>query len=300
MPRVVDASSSTLEVVTSAKEVNFVDHSFSVFYSQPITVSANSVVLTNTSGFKAIKGNDNSNDIVLPGTTIITGDIDVPVSFETSLNNTKLTITPVSALTAGQNYRYDVNSLVLTSTEQSVDVNGDYLSFSIENSSDAVFDINDLRLDNNNYTTNGTAILTENSAGDIASPYNSNRNVYIYLPTSINTLQTLTLRRVSITQNGISTNSVRDYTFVRNGNFDNLSSIGLLQLAENETIVNDNLSINVETGSAQPDSQKVYRAYLSTYNSDNMTGSENSVTFQYAYETKAGVVATGTITIPVQ
>ena len=300
MPRVFDTASSTLEVVTSAKEVNFVDHSFSVFYSQPITVSANSVVLTNTSGFTAVKGNDDSNDIVLPGTTIISGDIDVPVSFETSLNDTKLTITPVSALTAGQNYRYDVNSLVLTSTEQSVDVYGDYLSFSFENSSDAVFDINDLRLDNNNYTTNGTTILTENSAGDIASPYNSNRNVYIYLPTSINTLQTLTLRRVSITQNGISTNSVRDYTFVRNGNFDNLSSIGLLQLAENETIVNDNLSINVETGSAQPDSQKVYRAYLSTYNSDNMTGSENSVTFQYAYETKAGVVATGTITIPVQ
>jgi len=300
MPRVVDASSSTLEVVTSANEVNFVDHSFSVFYSQPITVSANSVVLTNTSGFTAVKGNDDSNDIVLPGTTIISGDIDVPVSFETSLNNTKLTITPVSALTAGQNYRYDVNSLVLTSTEQSVDVNGDYLSFSIENSNDAVFDINDLRLDNNNYTTNGTAILTENSAGDFASPYNSNRNVYIYLPTSINTLQTLTLRRVSIIQNGMSANSVRDYNFVRNGNFDNLSSIGLLQLAENETIVNDNLSINVETGSAQPDSQKVYRAYLSTYNSDNMTGSENSVTFQYAYETKAGVVATGTITIPVQ
>ena len=300
MPRVVDTASSTLEVVTAAKEVNFVDHSFSVFYSQPITASASSVALTNTSGFTAVKGNDDSNDVVLPGTTIISGDIDVPVSFETSLNNTKLTITPISALTAGQSYRYDVNSLVLTSTEQSVDVSGDYLSFSIGNSSDIVFDINDLRLDNNNYTTNGTAILTENSAGDVSNTYNNDRNVYYYLPISINSLQTLTLRSVSITRDGVSGNSVRDYSVVRNGNPYDVSTIGLVQLAENETIVNDNLNINIEKGTAQEDSQRVYRGYLNFYASDNLVGSENNVTFEYAYETKAGVVATGTITIPVQ
>jgi hypothetical protein len=300
MPRVVENGSSSLEVIAAANEVNFVDHSFSVFYSQPITVSASSISLTNTSGFTVVKGNDDSNDIVLPGTTIISGDIDVPVSFETSLNNTKLIITPVNTLTAGQSYKYDINSLVVTSTEQSVDVSGDSLSFSIENNSDVVFDINDIRLDNNNYMTNGTAIHNTNSAGDVSSTYNNDRNVYYYLPLSINTLQTLTLRSVFITRDGVSANSVRDYSVVRNGNPYDVSSIGLVQLAENETIVNDNLNINIEKGTAQADSQKVYRGYLNFYASDNLVGSENNVTFEYAYETKAGYVATGVLTIPVQ
>jgi hypothetical protein len=301
MPSVVNYTTSTLEVVTASSKVDPVNHSFSVFYSQPITVSASSLSLTNTSGFTVIKGNDDSNDIVLPGTTIISGNVDVPVTFETNLNDTKLTITPISALSAEQSYKYDINSLVVTSTEQSVDVNGDYLSFFIENNSDVVFNINDIRLDNNNYKTNGVAITPTNSAGDSSSSYNYNRNVYLYLPISINALQTLSLRSVSITQDGVSSNSIRDFNLVRNGNpYYNVSTIGLVQLAENEALIRDNVNISIEMGSAQVDSQKVYRAATSHYLSDDLNNSENSITFEYAYETKAGVVATGTLTIPVQ
>jgi hypothetical protein len=301
MPSVVNYTTSTLEVVTASSKVNPVNHSFSVFYSQPITVSASSLSLTNTSGFTVIKGNDDSNDIVLPGTTIISGNVDVPVTFETSLNDTKLTITPISALSAEQSYKYDINSLVVTSTEQSVDVNGDYLSFFIENNSDVVFNINDIRLDNNNYKTNGVTITPTNSAGDSSSSYNYNRSVYLYLPISINALQTLSLRSVSITQDGVSSNSIRDFNLVRNGNpYYNVSTIGLVQLAENEALIRDNVNISIEMGSAQVDSQKVYRASTSHYLSDDLNNSENSITFEYAYETKAGVVATGTLTIPVQ
>jgi hypothetical protein len=299
MPRLVNNGVTTLEVITAANKVNFVDHSFSVFYSQPITVSASSLSLINTSGFTVIKGNDDANDIVLPGTTIVTGNIDVPVLFETSLNNTKLTITPVSNLSTGQSYEYNVNSLVVESTEQSVDVGGDSLSFTIENSDEDVFDINDIKLDNNSYTTNGAAILTTNSAGDVSSPSNYTRNVYFYLPISINSLQTLSLRLVSITENGVTSNAVRDYTLVRNGD-PYVSTIGLVQLAENETLITSNLSVNIEKGTAQPDSQKAYRGYSNEYLSDNIVGSENNLTFEYAYETKAGVVATGVLTIPVQ
>jgi hypothetical protein len=301
MPSVVNYNTSTLEVVTASSKVNPVNHSFSVFYSQPITVSASSLSLTNTSGFTVIKGNDDSNDIVLPGTTIISGNVDVPVTFETSLNDTKLTITPISALSAEQSYNYDINSLVVTSTEQSVDVNGDSLSFFIENNSDVVFNINDIRLDNNNYKTNGVTITPTNSAGDSSSYYNYNRNVYLYLPISINALQTLSLRSVSITQDGVSSNSIIDFNLVRNGNpYYNVSTIGLVQLAENEALIRDNLNISIEMGSAQSDSQKVYRASTGHYLSDDLDNSENSITFEYAYETKAGVVATGTLTIPVQ
>jgi len=300
MPSVVNNSVSSIEVVTAANKVNAVDHSYSVFYSQPITVSASSLSLINTSGFTVVKGNDDANDIVLPGTTIVTGQVDVPVSFETSLNNTKLTVTPISTLTSGQSYEYNVNSLVVVSTEQSVDVYGDSLSFSIENDNDVVFNINDIKLDNNNYTTNGTAISTTNSAGDAASPSDYNRRVYFYLPTSINALQTLSLRLVSITEDGVTSNSIRDYTLVRNGNPYNVSTFGLVQLAENETYISNNLSVNIEKGTAQPDNQKVYRAYLNEYLSDNLVSSENSLTFEYAYETNAGEISTGTLTIPVQ
>jgi hypothetical protein len=300
MPSLVNYNTSTLEVVTASSKVNPVNHSFSVFYSQPIIASANSASLTNTSGFTVVKGNDDSNDIVLPGTTIVTGNVDIPVTFETSLNDTKLTVTPVSPLTSGQNYKYEINTLVVKATETLVDVNGDSLSFSMENNIDA-FDINDIRLDNNNYKTNGVTITPTNSAGDSSSPYNYNRSVVLYLPISINVLQTLSLRSVSITQDGASSNSISDYNLVRNGNPYNVSSnVGLVQLAENENLVRNNLNINIEMGSAQPDSQKVYRANTNEYMSDNLVGSENNVTFEYAYETKKGVVSTGVITIPVQ
>jgi hypothetical protein len=301
MPSVVNSTTSTLEMVTASNKVNPVNHSFSVFYSQPITVSASSLSLTNTSGFTVIKGNDDSNDIVLAGTTIISGNVDVPVTFETSLNDTKLTITPISALAAEQSYNYDINSLVVTSTEESVDVNGDSLSFFIENNSDVVFDINDVRLDNNNFTTNGNVITATNSAGDTNSTYNYDSSVYFYLPTTISALQTLSLRSVSITQDGVSSNSIRDFNLVRNGTpYYNVSTIGLVQLAQNETLVTNNLSVSIEKGTAQPDNQKVYRVSTNQYLSDDLDNSENSVTFEYAYETKAGVVATGTLTIPVQ
>jgi hypothetical protein len=299
MPSVVNSTTSTLEMVTASNKVNPVNHSFSVFYSQPITVSASSLSLTNTSGFTVIKGNDDSNDIVLAGTTIVSGNVDIPVTFETSLNDTKLTVTPVSTLTSGQDYNYEVNSLAVKATEKLVDVNGDSLSFSIEDNSDT-FDINDIRLDNNNYKTNGVIITPTNSAGDSSSPYNYNRDAYLYLPTSINALQTLSLRSVSITQDGVNSNSIRDFNLVKNGNPYNAYAIGLVQLAENETLIRDNLNISIEIGSAQLDSQKVYRTSTNEYMSDNLVGSENSITFEYAYETKAGVVATGTLTIPVQ
>lgn len=299
MPRVVNNVSSSLEVVIAANEVNYTDKSFSIFYSQAITPLASSLSLINTSGFTVIKGNDALNDVILPGTTLVSGMVDIPVSFETSLNETKLTITPVNPLSKGQDYQYNVNTLVVKSTEQSVDVNGDSLSFYIENNNDD-FDINDVRLDNNNFTTNGQAITASNSAGDSSAPSDYDRSVYFYLPSSIETLQSFSMRLYSVTSDGVSYNAVRNYTLVRNGNPYNVSPLGLVKLAENETLINERLQTSIETGTAQLDSQKVYRASTSIYESDDLDNSENSLTFEYVYETKAGDVVTGTINIPVQ
>jgi hypothetical protein len=298
MPRIVTNDSSSLEVVIAANEVNYIDKSFSIFYSQAITTSVNSLSLINTSGFTVVKGNDSSTDVILPGTTVVSGMVDIPVSFETSLNDTKLTITPVNSLSKGQNYQYNVGNLVVKSTEKSVDVNNDSLSFYIENNDD--FDINDVHLDNNNFTSNGNAITLSNSAGDSSSPSNYDRSVYLYLPSSIETLQSFSMRLYSVTEDGVSYNSVRNFTLVRDSNTNNVSPLGLVKLAENETLITESLQTSIETGTAQLDNQKVYRASTSIYASDDLDSSENSLTFEYAYQTKAGDIVTGTINLPVQ
>jgi hypothetical protein len=76
--------------------------------------------------------------------------------------------------------------------------------------------------------------------------------------------------------------------------------LGLVKLAENETLITESLQTSIETGTAQSDNQKVYRASTSIYASDDLDSSENSLTFEYAYQTKAGDIVTGTINIPVQ
>lgn len=299
-PVVINNGISSLEVTTAANKVNAVDDSFSVFYSQPISLSTSDVSLTNMSGFKVVRGNEDLNDLVLSGTTAVTGRIDTPVTFKTSLNDTRLTITPTDKLMPGLNYEYDVKDVVVKSSKKSVNISGDSLSFTKEFSEDVMFDINDVRVDNHNFTTNGATIITANSAGDTVSSFNNDRSVYLHLPTSIDALQNLSFRLMTITQDGVSVNRIRNYIFVRDGNRLNVQPIGLVRIAENETLVQNDVPVSIIAGSAQQDSQKIYRANTYQYLSDNLSSSKNDLTFEYSYETKAGDVASGIITIPVQ
>jgi len=86
---------------------------------------------------------------------------------------------------------------------------------------------------------------------------------------------------------------------VTNGSI-NATAVGIVNLAANESVHNQVYRRSIIVSSAQPETQKVYRLYAGEYLSDNTGAESNSISFEYSLETKAGEVATGNITIPVQ
>ncbi len=298
-PQVITENETSLEVVLAATEVNPLDSSFSVFYSQAIEVLAENILLTNARGFTVLRGNEDANDLILPGTTVITTGISIPVTFVLSLTDTRLKVTPISSLTQGEVYTYTVKSVMNKVTLESANISNDDLTFTIDANEDDIFSVSDIKLDNENFTTNGNAITANNSAGDASNPLNSQRNVMLYLPASIHSLQNLTLRQVFFVRNGISSVSIENYNVVTDGNV-NVSAVGIVNLANNENLVREGRYPTIITSSAQVETQKVYRMRTGPYLSDNTGSESNTITYEYAYETKAGEISTGNITIPVQ
>lgn len=298
-PQVIIESETPLEVVLAATEVNPIDSSFSVFYSQAVAVELENISLTNSQGFTVLKGNANASDQVAAGTTLITGGLTFPVTFALSLNDTRLTVTPVNLLTIADSYSYDIQTVTNKTTLERADIYNDQLTFEISPNADEVFSAADIKLDNENYTTNGSAITSSNSAGVTSSSYNYNDSTYLYFPLNINALQKLTLRKTSVISDGNSSVSSNDYNVITEGQI-HMSAVGIAKLAANETVLYSTINRSVILGSAQTETQKVYRLYIGEYLSDNTGSESNSISFEYSLETKAGEVATGNITIPVQ
>ncbi|MBA6329439.1 hypothetical protein H4J46_16045 [Colwellia sp. MB02u-6] len=297
LPRVT-SNVSALEVVTKSQEIDSVNSIFKVFYSQGVSIPNASVSLVRTSGFTTVKGNDDSNDLILPGATLFTGGFNIATSHTVTLNNTKLEVIPESVLVLPGSYHYNVGNVEVISTEEVTDINDDSLFFTITNPNQT-FDITDVKLDNENFTTKGIAITTVNTANEASTSSNSDRSVYFYLPASIHSLKNFTMRQLSITKDNVVRTDARSFTFINNGNVNN-SRVGTVKLAENEVIVRDRMQVTVYTGTAQDDSQAVYRMSNYEYMSDNTPSSKNTISFEYAYETIAGDISTGAITIPVQ
>jgi len=297
LPRIT-TNASALEVITKTYEIDQANAIFKVFYSQGVTIPSESISLERTTGFTTVKGNDSTDDLILSGSTLFTGGDLIATSHTMKLNNTKLEVTPVSPLLVFGDYKYNVGNVEVSSTEDVTDINGDSLSFKITHSSQ-IFDINDVKLDNENFTTNGVTITTANTANEASTSVNYDRSVYFYLPTSINSLQNFTMRQLSVNEDNTARTDARSFTFVNNGSI-YTNRVGTVKLAENEIVVTDGLQTNVITSSAQEDSQVVYRTYNHEYMSDDTSSSTNTISFEYAYETKTGDVTTGTIVIPVQ
>jgi len=299
-PRESLDSETPLKVILASTKVNSADNSFNVFYSQPIGLEAENVSLTAWKGFTVLKGNENENDLILPGTTLISSGISVPVTFVLSLNDTRLTVVPTNALISGESYKFEVGSIINKTTQEREDISYDKLAFELESYSDEIFNPVDIKLDNENFTTNGIAITASNTAGEVSSPVNGYNSTYLYLPNSINTLQNLTLRQLSVTRDGISSIDTQNFQIVIDGNI-NVGSVGVVVLAQNENYSKEgSFSRNIIISSAQPEAQKVYRTYSYNYSNDNTNLEPNSASFEYSFETKAGEIVTGKITIPVQ
>lgn len=299
-PQKFVASASLLDVVLLS-EVNPVDSSMTIFYSQPVNLDATDVTLTNLDAFTVTKGNAHSDDSVSPGTTLIKGGVEVPVSVVLSKNNTRLAITPNALLVASDRYDYVVGNVDVLATNETIDINSDGKSFAVPFADDLAFDISQVRLDNNNYTTNGSAIIALNTAGDPTSAFDYSSNVYIVLPTTINSLQSFTMEQTLVIRNGSTQTftSSNPYTIVENGNIQ-FGGAAMVATAANEDVFTVNANINLYHGMNTPDLPYMYAQQVWHYLSDHLSSSENSITFEYSYETKAGEAVTGTVTLNVE
>jgi hypothetical protein len=301
-PSEITQADTNLEVVLVSQPGLSTTNSLSVFYSQPIELPfTSSVTLFYNDAISIVRGDDSDTDIVLPGTTTIVGGGFVDVSTSFSLNNTKLTVSPTNTLQSDSRYTYNVGEVSILESSVNVDLydenNVNFTTPVVV--TDTPFDINLLVLDNNNYTQAGQTIVATNTAGIDSSPTDSSNNVGLFLPEEANQLKTLILNKTSCVDDGDLRLESRTYNLISNGNI-STSSVVLVSLAENESVQTSNLSNSVYRGTTLLDTNKRYFYNGIEFLSDNTEANINSVMFDYAYETKAGEVESGTINLLVQ
>jgi hypothetical protein len=300
-PRILTQSNTPLEVILVNEPALSENNSLSIFYSQAVTVPAASTSLNNLDAITVTKGNESDTDVVLPGTTSIIGGEVVEITAAMSLNDTKLKLAPTTALKSNTRYEYNVGNVTIKSDEIDVDLNrDDNISFTTANPvSDDTFDISDLKLDNKNFTTNGTAIVAQNTAGIDANTSNNRGSVTLFLPKEMNQLKTLTLNQTSYMQNGFNNVQFRAFQVILNSQSNSVSKIFAISTAQNENVEQTNLSRSLLLGTTLADGEQFFYNNSLEFLSDNLSGTANSISFDYAYETKAGEVTTGSITLPI-
>jgi hypothetical protein len=301
-PKLNTNPETEIKLVTKSSNLNADNQSFKVFYSQSIELTQSSVELKQKDVLSVIKGNTLTDDLVLPGTTIISNvDKTLNTNTQLSLNNTLLTVTPESSLETGFAYEYIINEVIESDSKELVNINNDNLTFSIEEQSDATFDITSLKLDNNNYYTNGELIKEENTADEASNSISNNYGDarIIIPPSAMASLKSLSLQKKVVTKNNIAINEQMFWQIINNGQ-SNLSTYYAVSAAQNENLVFDNISrYSILLGSAYPDG-KIYN--INTYEDlkDNTDITENSITFLYTYQTLSGEISTGEIKLAVQ
>lgn len=279
------------------------DNKLDVFYSAPVElIKVNgkqvSVTLASVNALKVIPGNTTNDQGVLPGSTSVKRDnktLESQVSL--TLNGTKLTATPTSATLEDGEYEYRVGKLVNVISGQEEDVSNDNIN--ALNVYKTSFSINDVVLDNVNYTTNGALIVAKNTA-DVAVSCGwcgGSSSVRVYFPLSINSLSDLTLTMTSYTANGVNIAANNVIQVVQSGYLGNVNKQYLLKAAQNENITYD--SISPLRGTSLESGYK-YSSYAYLYLEDDTASRANSATFDYSYTTKAGERKTGTITLNVK
>lgn len=294
---------SDLEVV--AKFLSSDDYVNTVYYSEPVEVAEQDVSLTYNE-VEVVFGNDSFADGIPDGfTNLESVEREVPLEINLDSNDVKLTVTPQSELASNTNYTYTVSGVAAQSDEIIVDLAGDDTNFTtaidVENN---IFDINDVFVDNNNYYSNGTIIVSENTAGTPSERTEYQSQPYVYFPTTIETLNYLVLRLITYTRNNSEYTSTQSYDVVVDGelSYSTRSMFGLV-VADNETVSNNafNYSTYLASGSTLETGRYAYRVSTGSYSmADNKAGSLNNLTFNYEYQTKQGVTESGTITLPVR
>lgn len=316
----VDLDESVIDLVLGAREIDAqtpieivnvspvseLTQEYNVFYSQAIGVLENSASLTQKDKLVVTLGNASVDDLWVAGTTLISEkDIKLPVETNLTLNNTKLTIKPKNELEKGFTYQYEIGKVSDVKNELAADVNGDDSNeFEIKKTLATTFDINSLVLENNNYFNNGVLITASNTAGTTSSTFENSQKVILMFPenASLDMFENFTLKVISYIDDGVVRNNFDTYRLVSNGSvIQSLRKYHVVQLASNEAVVYDNInSGTVMLGSNLSNGVGFGLNLGYNYLSDNVTGNENSMTFEYSYELKTGEIKTGTVKFLVQ
>jgi len=291
--------SSYIDRISTA--IDFDDnYSLKQFYESPIELLDDSVSLIHRDVFSVTKGNASDSDLVTNGTTEISiSDIEVPLDITLSHNNTFLTAQSNSTLAPGK-YYYRTGYFINRETGELSTNYSDTTQLTInEQPSNLVFDINDIKLDNNNGTTNGMPIVDTNTAGIANTASDSYASNFLYLPQSIEALEFLQLSMISYIYNGVLHYSNSQYEYVTDNNINSLNSYYLVKLATNENVRPSGIN-NYRYQTSITDGLW-YRSYYNYfYSSDNTTTSTNTATFNYVYRVAGEeTVVQGTITLPV-
>lgn len=291
---------SNLTLVASSDTVNPEDYSYKMFFSVPVKLTEGKIELLHLNKLTVTKGNSSDVDLILPGYTSISfEDTPVELDIELSLNNTLLTISPKTKITAKNSYRLTIEEVLESSTDQVYKLNESKNFISeVKLSDSAMFDINSIVLDNNNFMNNDAYIVQRNTADIVYSGGVSNSHARLFFPKEIHLLKNFTMKKNVVTSNGVTSYSDTLMNIVKDGTV-RVDSISALSLAKNEEIILDSYYSQLLYGTSLTDGQ--YWATNSIqYLSDNTDSVTNSISFEYSYETLSGEIHTGTIELPVQ
>ena len=293
-PRVVITNAS-LEVLSKTTAVGS-DGVVKIHYSGAIELNEDSARLYQRDVVDVVRGNDETDDLVPDGFTLVTEtDLELPLDAELSLDNTLLTLTPADALEAGRNYRYEVGNIIETDSGIESDIYGDRQSFSSPLT--APFELASIVLDNGNYTTNGTPIVSQNTAGIASTSRNFGRPTSLYFPPSVRNLNYFVLIKRVVVEGSRTELNNRMITVVdRNGYISRYGQRYAIDVAENEDVTSD---VSLHRGTSL--SEGFWYAFSTwDYMSDNTESETNTISFEYILERKSGAIETGTLTLPVR
>lgn len=286
--------SPQIDVVS--QDIDLTTQGFYVFLDTPVELIESEISLTKVNQLNVIRGNDSDTDFVEPGVTSISlEDVAMPLTASLSLSDNFITVLPTATLSSG-NYRYEIDKVIEKSTNVEKNVSAGS-SFTVDQAGE--FNIDDIKFDNNNGFTNGELIFASNTAGISAENVYSSNNGAIYLPSSIESLESLKLALISYTRDGIQTNEYQQRTIVSEGNT-NTQQLRTVATALNENVLGETYNIHLHTSLDDGSWYISDFDYQTRRLNDNTVSSNNQVTLGYEYKVKGSEeVITGKITLPV-
>lgn len=264
--------------------INSENNSLNLFLSHPVELSENSIKFTQKNVVVVTKGNDHANDMVPPGTTLIERNHVVrSVSSKLEYNNSLLTVTPNTGLATGE-YRYEVSNLKSVET-------GNVFSKQFTNefefiNSNLIFNIDDIKVDNNNGFTLGQRSIEKNTAGVIDDSNYNAKTPILYLPSNISSLDYLDITAIKSVKDNNQSDEFSRYSVVENGEI-KVGKRFITSLAKNENVESNSSSYyHLHTSLEQGEYYSITLNSVGYNFYDDTAESKNTITISYEYKVK--------------